>query len=537
MTLLFLSPGRGRLLAAALCLAAVSAASASAQSELAVAPGVGTLNEAIAGDASRPADRVYVLTRGGDYSLTAPIVNDGYVLRIRAADGDGVRPVIRPGEGVGSRFLDFGADAVLDGVFVLGVAEDGVQKGIPMRVGGTGQRLILNDCVFEGGNSRFVEVTAPDTKIRVTDSQFRNLVRPDNVSNGRAIDYRDVPADSLFIQNSSFLNVTGFVVRFGTGSASTALQHFIFDHNTVHTTSNDLTDSGVGNRSVEYIVTNNLFVNVNGPGQSPSDTPDGILQVNAFDGSGFSEGDRTIEIANNGLFTSPEILAYYQARADAGDPLIPLQLIQPSSQEFIDGSSQATAQNNITDAVDFVSPPRLDSYIDFLTAMRDFDPNLPFWAFGTDDALYPVEQPLPEDLGYDEAEPAFMAAKRFFPLGDLNWFDDDLKQFFLDGGTVATAGGPETGGGIALHAAYPNPTSGRLTMRLDLDAPAEVTVRVVDLLGRVVLTERAGAMAAGSGQPLRLTVSGLPAGVYLAEVTVRGAVASGSVAQRFTVVR
>ena len=511
---------------------------ASAQSEIAVAPGLGTLNDAVENDTDRPDDRVYVLERGGTYALNRVLSNEGFTLRIRAAEGDGARPVIYPGQtdsgSLGSRFLELLDDTYLTGLYVLGVSESGDQKGIAVDVSGEGQRLVIDDCVFEGGSSRYFEVNADDTKILIRDSQIRNLVRPDNVANGRAIDYRDVSADSLFIQNTSFLNVTGYVVRFGNGAA---LEHFIFDHNTVHTTSNDLTTSGVGNRSVEYVVTNNLFVNVNGPGQSPSDDPDGFLQVNAFEGSGFFESDRTIRIAYNGSFTSPAILDYYQAREDLGDPIIGYQLIQPSSQEFIETSPQATAQNNITSSVAFNTPPRLDSYVAFLGADRDGAGDPPFWAIGTDDDLFPVEQPLPEDLAYAEAEVAYMAAEKGFPLGDLNWFPE-LKTLFEEGGAVvASEAAPDAAAGFALLGAYPNPSSGGTAMLLRLDDPADVSVEVVDLLGRVVLAIPSETFAAGARQSVRLDVSALAPGMYLARVTVQSGGAIQSQSQRFSVAR
>ena len=513
----------------------------SAQSELAVTPGAGTLNEAIANDTDRPDDRVYVLERGGVYPLTDVVSNDGFVLRIKAADGDGVRPVIYPGQtdsgSLGSRFFELLDDTYLTGVYVLGVAESGDQKGMAFDLSGEGMRFVADSCVFEGGNSRYFEVNAANTRITIQNSQVRNLVRPDNLSNGRAIDYRDVPGDSLFIQNTSFLNVTGFVVRFGTGATSTALEHFIFDHNTVHTTSNDLTDSGVGRRAVEYTVTNNLFVNVNGPGESPSDNPDGILQVAEFDGSGFVEADRSIRIAYNGMFTSQEVLDYYQSRADAGDPIVPLQLIQPSSQEFIDGSAQATAEGNLTDPVDFQAPPRLDSYVAFLPVERDGTGDPPFWAFGTDDDLFPVEQPLPEDLSYAETDVAYTAAEKGFPLGDLNWFPT-LKALFDTGAfAVSSDGQPEDGRAVALLGTYPNPSAGDVTVVLALGASAEVSVEVIDLLGRVVSATPSQTVAAGDRQPVSLDVSDLSAGVYLARVTVASEGSHWSESQRITVAR
>ncbi len=67
---------------------------------------------------------------------------------------------------------------------------------------------------------------------------------------------------------------------------------------------------------------------------------------------------------------------------------------------------------------------------------------------------------------------------------------------------------------VADVALYPNPTSGRATVALQLDAPAEVTAEVVDVLGRRVALVEAGERAAGV-VTLDLDLARVPAGVYL----------------------
>ena len=70
---------------------------------------------------------------------------------------------------------------------------------------------------------------------------------------------------------------------------------------------------------------------------------------------------------------------------------------------------------------------------------------------------------------------------------------------------------------------YPSPTSGSATVALDLAAPAEVRLAVVDALGREVLVLLDGPQAAGA---LRVPASlgGLPAGVYVVTARVGGGV-------------
>lgn len=67
-------------------------------------------------------------------------------------------------------------------------------------------------------------------------------------------------------------------------------------------------------------------------------------------------------------------------------------------------------------------------------------------------------------------------------------------------------------------ALYPNPTPGRATVALRLDAPARVTAEVVDVLGRRVAIVEAGEQAVGVVS-LDLDLTRAPAGLYFVRVT------------------
>lgn len=502
---------------------------AAAQSPLAVSPGTGTLNDAISGDTDRPADRVYVLERGGTYAITEAITNEDYTLRIHAADGEGVRPVVYA-DGGGSRFLQFQNDASLRGIYLSGVRSDSFDEivGIPVAIDGEGMRLDVDDSVFEGSPSRFFEVNGADTKLYFRDSQFRNFVRPDNVSNGRAIDYRDVVGDTLFIQNTTFMNVTGFIVRVN----AARLNSFTFNHNTVHTTLNDLTNSSFGLRVVDATITNNLFVNVNGGGQAPEED-NGFIRLDAYEGGGgFFESDRDIVISNNAYTTSPEVLAYYQARTDDGDPLVPYNFLHPTAQDYIDDNDGAVAENNVEQSVEFVDPPSLDGYIEYLTAVRTGAPELPFWWFGDVEGIFPAEQPIPEDLAYDESSPLFSASSEGLPLGDLNWFPAQRAIF----GT-AVDDAPAQAGTFAVRGVFPNPSTDQATVRFDLAAAAAVSVDVFDTLGRRVLAASSATFGAGVDQRVSLDTQRLAPGLYAYRVTAITAGSAETQSGRLTVVR
>ena len=182
-----------RWLGAAL-LALVLASTASAESPLRVPAGT-SLNDAIDNDTNRPADRVYVLDRGAFYGVTRRISNQTYTLRIRAAAGAGTRPVIYPGiDGTGapvaSRYFTLLQDTYFSGIYFLAVNPNQGENATSFALNKEAMRFVVDDCVFQGGGSRLIEVNVDDTKLLFTNSQFRNLFRADGSSNGRPIDYR-----------------------------------------------------------------------------------------------------------------------------------------------------------------------------------------------------------------------------------------------------------------------------------------------------------------------------------------------------------
>lgn len=126
-------------------------------------------------------------------------------------------------------------------------------------------------------------------------------------------------------------------------------------------------------------------------------------------------------------------------------------------------------------------------------------------------------------------------------LGDL---DGDGFSDLVFGSRLSDAGGPTRGaarvlftgagvdaeaspqsGGLVLDAPFPSPARTRAEVRFTLAAPSHVTVRVVDLLGRVRATLLDGARPAGSHR-LGVDVEGWTPGAYLVQVVTEAGRAS-----------
>ena len=76
---------------------------------------------------------------------------------------------------------------------------------------------------------------------------------------------------------------------------------------------------------------------------------------------------------------------------------------------------------------------------------------------------------------------------------------------------------------FALKGNYPNPFNPTTTISFDLPESADVTVQVLDLLGREVLAVPSQTMQAGTGQSVQIDASNLSSGIYLYRVIAHGA--------------
>ena len=88
---------------------------------------------------------------------------------------------------------------------------------------------------------------------------------------------------------------------------------------------------------------------------------------------------------------------------------------------------------------------------------------------------------------------------------------------------VEEEGGPEIPTEFALHGNYPNPFNPSTRIQFDLPESAQVSLQVVDMLGRQVLTLPAKQVEAGANRTLELSATNLASGHYLYRIIATGA--------------
>lgn len=134
------------------------------------------------------------------------------------------------------------------------------------------------------------------------------------------------------------------------------------------------------------------------------------------------------------------------------------------------------------------------------------------------DTFRPQTQPLPWEIN---------PTGPFVP-GEI---PNSVANGFQDFG-VANESGPGRAGTLALSALMPNPTTGIARMTVRTAEGEALTVRVYDVMGRMVQTVTEGALASGD-QRLEVDTQGLAAGVYVVRATAGTSVAT----RRLTVIR
>jgi hypothetical protein len=104
------------------------------------------------------------------------------------------------------------------------------------------------------------------------------------------------------------------------------------------------------------------------------------------------------------------------------------------------------------------------------------------------------------------------------PWPSAEWGDG---MWAITGSGPAVAASVEVPSAFALHAAYPNPSGGRTTLRYDVAEAGLVRIAVYDLLGREMAVLAAGLVGAGAHEAA-LDGRALPAGVYFVRMTADG---------------
>jgi len=466
---------------------------------------IGALNDAIeAVDSVDRNNTIFELRRDGLYLLNGTIAHESYyTLHIRTEAGPGGKAVLQPAvdeNGESGRQFQPSGNLTLEEVYLQGRDELGAMSSQPIRVNADSCRIIIDNCVLDYSGQSLVRTSSGNNTVIVTNSVLRNSILPDNPSNGRVIDSRGNPNDTLWISNSTIYNNGATQLRSDGGATLFAN----FDHNTVYQTSFN------HNFALDYIfkanITNNIFYNFLYRGNNMDH--DAFFAVDSIFDSGiedYNDANRYFDLSNNNWFVddtigyildeygpdtlymfydwAPDDTVHYRealrknwfASQDLLDLNIPAAV--PTIMHFI-ANGQVDTAGLFREELTFTNPPPL---------------NLDYWKFFTENGwaisgtnppnAYADEDPdvLGEvttgafDFSYNANSRSATAADGGLPLGASRWLPygpgTSVWDVKADVNEVRT---------------YPNPFDNQVTFTIEASAASLVSIRVYDLVGKEI---------------------------------------------------
>jgi hypothetical protein len=506
--------------------------------DLIVYPKDGFLNDVVAGDTTASGervdmDRVYVLKRDSLYFLNYRIDVDGFDVRMKAEDGSGQRPVIYmtvntvtgnfPGEIY--RLINTGGNLWIKDLIMVGYIEaipDEIQN-IPsglIRVNAAGYDIVIDGCLLTQNRGQHIRTESACRVVKVNNSIFTNMgdLGRSNLGAGKAIDLRDTSCDTLLFVNNTFVNFMDRVIRHR--SSVGAINHLIFDHNTIINGGSFHGTLALGWMGEEGKITNNLFIDPFVFGNDTDATRQAEFEEHGeLDPYGFSAmrwifsvpNDSTSwNVSNNYYSISDSGQAFYARHAaegvtGEGDPLthhIKAMLGADSVNAF---TREDMVLNNIpmimTNMGDWYRDPvwgadKTKATTNFVRERDDFDRRP--WEYFADtlDARYPT------------STAAYTGSPNGLPVGDLNWWgftviDDPNAEVVINN--------------FRLEQNYPNPFNPSTTIKFTLPATGKITLEVYNIIGQKVATLVDQEMIAGEHR-INWDARGIAAGVYFYQI-------------------
>ena len=375
----------------------------------------GTLNRVIEECVAENPETIFVLERDAVYWLDETIIVDEFKFHLRAEEGEGHLPIIRPAD-TDDHLINSNDDITLENIFMLAFNEGG-EPNHQITHDGNDNRITFSGGVMVGTASTSFIIAGSNNSLFVSDATFANGGRLHR-DFGRFIDARGNSQDSIWVENSTLYN---FVHAILTGTSGIGYLHL--NHNTMLNAGSNIRTAA----AIETVITNNLFLNLSLRGES------GIITASAA-----WEG-RSFNISNNNIgFYDEEHSTLFESESDKAPVLH--SVFDPWMQDGV--GADVTYTGNIQEDIAFEDPPMgLVAWMEHYNT----DPRPPHdsfdlgWAYDRWDAVDPyLGAPRHytisdlRDFNYSDEHDSYTAAELGYPVGDLNWFPE-LKEMWEQG--------------------------------------------------------------------------------------------------------
>jgi hypothetical protein len=422
-----------------------------------VAPGFGTLNEAVFSDTTANGDRVnintvYELERDGIYLLNGTMEHR-FPLTIVAEPGNGAKPVLQPAVQTGgesSRAFVPRDDLTLRNLYVTNEDEqDGLNKNM-IRIKGDKVRIIIDSCFLEKDTQAPFRLDGDSVNLYLSNSVFANFASDFN--NGRVIDDRGNNIDTLIATNCTFYNIGSRILRDNGG----LMTYGEFDHCTFANTGRRVVEFG---EAVTAKFTNNLIHNAGIIGQDDESDNAHIMVDSLENQTALDLGlTQEVTISNVNYYVDPGYTDLYP------DTIIFPPVLSAAAQAYVDENGTGATLTNVEFEFTNGPEPNYQNVQDWVNnpsaeeTLPDFD-----------------TEGEPFDFGYDNATLA-TASTTDGPLGDLNWEITGSVGIFDN----AIAGANDK---IKV---YPNPVNEFARFDYTVENKGFVSIEIYDIVGKKV---------------------------------------------------
>jgi hypothetical protein len=475
-----------------------------AQRVVNVTPGFGTLNTAIMGDTLANGTRtdtntVYRLQRGGLYILNGTLQNRNQVI-VEAVSGAGAKPRIIQGVPSGGVAPAYAWDARgilrMKNIYMTALDELGGGHERVLRIGDNNVRVILDSCVLDGATQAGIRFDGKAAKVYLNNSTISNIGTGASPNNGRGLDDRGNDIDTLWLENSTFYNLTSRVIRDAGGITNSCKVN--------HCTMYNIGQWGIAfGVCVEAIYTNNLLINGGYYGANPRgiDLTGGEQQILVrLAPLPAASGTQKAQINNNSFYLDSLIIKAFP------DSIKPEPYFDSTWTSYL--TKQGTAATIYTEKITFTHAPDAPAAI-----VTDWykDPAPPNPDLDTVGVF---------NFKYTNTQLAYTRGSDGKPLGALTWQGIPLTSVEQLGTPI-----PVTS---RLYDNYPNPFNPETNIRFDIQQSGNVVLEIFNALGQKIATLVNNDLVAGSydvrWNGSRDDGSRVSSGVYLYRLSTNGAV-------------
>ncbi len=421
----------------------------------------------------------------------------------------------------------------LDGVYLLGERPDSVAITSTL-ISSTGNytTIRLNHCIvdnFYGGNTNLTYHEGVYDNLYVTNCEFRNVQSYMWAKGALYWEMTKGPVDTLWYENNTFFSVNGSY--FGSNWYA---EYIRFDHNTCFLGSGPPMKV---QQAVNEDIENNIFYGlIAHAGDMTQDTTNqfggkvdypnivvldtlGALTQPPFN---LTEADRHVNVMNNVYCWPSALVNFWTSYNDTThDPLTPPVFMDSTTQYLFahePGGSHLVAANNDSVNPGFSSTlttPALADLVKYEELIwSNNDASDYFW---TQLPTYPGNlfagvpknwaqtqgYPVPENLTYSD-KALLTAGTDGKPLGDLNWYPTATPVYQIHS---------DVPNRFALSQNYPNPFNPTTEIKVTLNRPGTMSLKVYNVLGELVDVVSEGYKAAGA-YTFNVNMDRFASGVY-----------------------